>query len=131
MKGISHPQKEKHLFSCSNWLKFTSTNICFCILSSYECFIKYCFYTSCLYCDVFVFLYRIFDGRTPTLLVADPEILKTVLVKECYSTFTNRRVRDSPRCMFTDKVTFGLSVALAFFQITLHWELCKNNKLSV
>uniref|UniRef100_A0A671WSU4 Cytochrome P450, family 3, subfamily c, polypeptide 3 n=1 Tax=Sparus aurata TaxID=8175 RepID=A0A671WSU4_SPAAU len=91
MKGISHPQKEKHLFSCSNWLKFTSTNICFCILSSYGCFIKYCFYTSCLYCDVFVFLYRIFDGRTPTLLVADPEILKTVLVKECYSTFTNRR----------------------------------------
>nr|XP_042123640.1 cytochrome P450 3A11-like isoform X4 [Peromyscus maniculatus bairdii] len=36
-------------------------------------------------------LKRFFDGHTPVLAITDTEMIKNVLVKECYSVFTNRQ----------------------------------------
>uniref|UniRef100_UPI003AAD8CCA cytochrome P450 3A40-like isoform X1 n=1 Tax=Centroberyx gerrardi TaxID=166262 RepID=UPI003AAD8CCA len=36
-------------------------------------------------------IFSIFDGRQPVLCITDPAMIKTVLIKECYSLFTNRR----------------------------------------
>uniref|UniRef100_A0A8C2MMC5 Cytochrome P450 3A n=1 Tax=Cricetulus griseus TaxID=10029 RepID=A0A8C2MMC5_CRIGR len=36
-------------------------------------------------------IWGMFDGQTPVLTIMDTEMIKNVLVKECYSVFTNRR----------------------------------------
>ncbi|KAM9454125.1 cytochrome P450 3A27-like [Clarias gariepinus] len=36
-------------------------------------------------------IWGIYDGRQPVLCVLDRDILKTILIKECYSLFTNHR----------------------------------------
>lgn len=44
---------------------------------------------------------RIFDGRQPVLAVLDPTLIKTILVKECYTIFTNRRVGICSRALLS------------------------------
>ncbi|XP_003506579.1 cytochrome P450 3A9 [Cricetulus griseus] len=37
-------------------------------------------------------IWGFYEGRQPVLAIMNPDMIKTVLVKECYSTFTNRRI---------------------------------------
>ncbi|KAI7803195.1 cytochrome P450 3A40-like isoform X2 [Triplophysa rosa] len=51
-------------------------------------------------------MWGIFDGRLPILMITDLEMIKAVMVKECYSTFTNRReTNDALAGPFADGIT--------------------------
>uniref|UniRef100_A0A8C7K9D3 Cytochrome P450 3A n=1 Tax=Oncorhynchus kisutch TaxID=8019 RepID=A0A8C7K9D3_ONCKI len=40
-------------------------------------------------------IWGIYDGRQPVLCIMDKSMIKTVLIKECYNIFTNRRLFDA------------------------------------
>ncbi|KAA0705474.1 Cytochrome P450 3A40 [Triplophysa tibetana] len=51
-------------------------------------------------------IWGIFDGRLPILMITDLEMIKAVMVKECYSTFTNRReTNETVAGPFADGIT--------------------------
>uniref|UniRef100_A0A8C2J2C7 unspecific monooxygenase n=1 Tax=Cyprinus carpio TaxID=7962 RepID=A0A8C2J2C7_CYPCA len=50
-------------------------------------------------------VWGIYDGRLPILMVTDLEMIKVIMVKECYSTFTNRRTNAGLAGPFSDGIS--------------------------
>ncbi|KAG5280170.1 hypothetical protein AALO_G00085750 [Alosa alosa] len=52
-------------------------------------------------------MWGIFEGRSPMLLVLDTGVIKTIMVKECHTAFTNRRKDTTGVGLFTDAISFA------------------------
>lgn len=71
---------------------------------------------------------RFYEGRQPVLAIMDPDMIKSVLIKECYSTFTNRRVgihflnySNIYSCIYALVGYFGLYVTLCMCMCMCGW----------
>ncbi|XP_070617433.1 cytochrome P450 3A29-like isoform X9 [Erythrolamprus reginae] len=61
-------------------------------------------------------IWGIFDGRQPVMCILDPHLIKTIMVKECYTYFTNHR-------------NFGLNGnldAVLTIMVDEHWKRTRN-----
>ncbi|XP_060029338.1 cytochrome P450 3A12-like isoform X3 [Erinaceus europaeus] len=66
-------------------------------------------------------MWGFYDGQLPVLAITDPDMIKTVLVKECYSIFTNRRDEEWKRIRSLLSPTFTSGKLKEMFPIIVQY----------